>query len=170
MPARILISDDSPIFRHTLRNLLESADQWEIIEARDGGEAVAQALATQPDVVILDLAMPVKDGLTAAREIGQALPSTPIVMCTMHNSPQMEVEAQKAGVRMTISKANSRVIVPVLRQLLAERPASPPSEPTLDIPVPAILASTPQPAVPATAEPPADPASVPTDPESEGVA
>lgn len=167
MPVKILISDDSPIFRHTLRNLLESVDHWEIIETRDGGEAVVRAVETQPDVVILDLAMPVKDGLTAAREIGQALPNTPIVMCTMHSSPQMELEAQKVGARVTISKANSRAIVPILQELLAARPAQKPSEPALAVPLPAILASTLESANPANAEPPAEAASIPPDPKAE---
>ena len=170
MQTRILISDDSPIFRRTLRNLLESVGQWEVIETRDGSEAVSQAIATQPDVVVLDLAMPVKDGLTAAREIGQALPNTPIVMCTMHNSPQMEIEAQKAGARVTISKANSTAIVPILQELLAARPPRPPGEPTLDIPVPAILTSTAPPESPATVKPPADPASVVPGPEHDSSA
>ncbi len=165
MPAKILISDDSPIFRHTLRNLLESIDHWEIIETRDGGEAVARAIETQPDVVILDLAMPVKDGFTAAREIGQTLPNTPIVMCTMHSSPQVEIEAQKAGARVTISKANSRAIVPVLQELLAAHLVQKPSEPALAVPLPAILASTLEAATPANAEPPADAASAPPDPK-----
>lgn len=167
MPAKILISDDSPIFRQTLRNLLESVDHWEIIETRDGAEAVVRAIETQPDVVILDLAMPVKDGLTAAREIGQALPNTPIVMCTMHSSPQMELEAQKAGARVTISKANSRVIIPLLQELLAARSAQKPSEPALPIPIPAILDSTLESATPANAEPPSEPTPLPPDPKAE---
>ncbi len=123
MPVKILISDDSPVFRRTLRQLLESVDQWQVIETRDGGEAVTQAITTLPDVVVLDLAMPVKDGLTAAREIAQALPGTPILICTMHKAPQMELEAQKAGARGTLSKENSTAIVPAIHQLLNEKRA-----------------------------------------------
>jgi len=158
MPVRILISDDSEVYRQTLRRLLESADQWQVTETRDGAEAVARALETHPDIVILDLAMPVKDGLTAAREISKALPGTPILMCTMHNSPQVELEGKKAGARATISKANSTAIVPAVQQLLAGRHATANSDPPIEPSIPAILASTVQPATAAIAESPADPA------------
>lgn len=158
MPVRILISDDSPVFRHTLRNLLEAVDHWEIIETRDGGEAVAQAIATQPNVIILDLAMPVMDGLTAAREISKVLPNTPILMCTMHSSPQMQLEAQKAGARATISKADSTALLPAIQQLLAEQ--SVPARPDPSV-LPAITVTAAQPAIATTPESPADPAVVP---------
>ena len=139
MPVKILISDDSPIFRRTLRNLLESEDHWQVFETGNGDEAVSQAGQLQPDVVILDLAMPVMDGLTAAREISKLLPDTPIVMCTMHNSPQMELEAKKAGIRLTISKANSMAIVPAIRQLVGATPAQVSGDATLAIPLPTIV-------------------------------
>jgi len=123
MPTRILIADDNPLYRRTLKLLLESVDHWEIIEAHDGDEAVRKSLETNPDVIVLDLVMPVKDGLAAAREISQVLPQTPILMCTMHASAQLEIEAQKSGVRQLISKSESSVIVPVIRQLLPKNPA-----------------------------------------------
>lgn len=168
MPVRILISDDSPVFRHTLRNLLASVDHWEIVETRDGSEAVAQAIATQPNVVILDLAMPVMDGLSAAREISKVLPHTPILMCTMHNSPQMQLEAQKAGARGTISKADSMALLPAIQQLLAEQPVSVLPDPSV---LPAITAVAVQPAVSAAPEDPADPAVVlPPNPKSDTAA
>ena len=124
MPTRILIADDNPLFRRALKLLLESADHWEIIEAHDGEEAVHKSLETRPDLVVLDLVMPVKDGLAAAREISQAMPQTPILMCTMHASAQLEIEAQKSGVRQIISKSESSVIVPAIRQLLAKDPTT----------------------------------------------
>ena len=102
MPTRILIADDNPLFRRTLKRVLESVDHWEIIETQDGDEAVRKSLETSPDLIVLDLAMPVKDGLTAAREISQALPHTPLLMCTMHASAQLEIEAQKSGIRQVI--------------------------------------------------------------------
>jgi DNA-binding NarL/FixJ family response regulator len=157
MPVKILISDDSPVFRHTLRSLLESVDHWEIVETRDGSEAVAQAIATQPNVVILDLAMPVMDGLTAAREISKVLPNTPILMCTMHNSPQMQLEAQKAGARGTISKADSTALLPAIQQLLAEQPVSVRPDPSM---LPAVTAAAVQPSISTAPEAPADPAVV----------
>lgn len=166
MPVRILISDDSEVYRQTLRRLLESVDQWQVTETRDGAEAVSRALETHPDIVILDLAMPVKDGLTASREISKALPDTPILMCTMHNSPQVELEAQKAGARVTISKANSTAIVPAVQQFLALRPTPASSDPVIEPSIPAILASTVQSATAAIAGSPADPAAIPPEPSS----
>lgn len=67
MQVRILIADDNAIYRKALRQLLEEADRWEVLEATDGKEAVAKAVENHPAVIILDLAMPGKDGLTAAR-------------------------------------------------------------------------------------------------------
>jgi DNA-binding NarL/FixJ family response regulator len=119
MPVRILIADDNPTLRLTLRQFLEGADHWEILEAADGQEAVARALEHRPNIVVLDLAMPVKDGLTAAQEISSLLPETPILMYTMHNSPHLDLEARKSGVRTVVSKSNSALLVATIRQALA---------------------------------------------------
>jgi len=118
MPKRIVIADDNPTFRKALRQLLEGVDHWEIVEARDGQEAVTKAVETRPDVIVLDLAMPGKDGFAAAREISQLLPATPILMCTMHSSPQVEIEAQKSGISKVLSKTDSTLILATIRQLL----------------------------------------------------
>jgi len=124
MPPRILIADDNATFRKALRQLLEGVDHWEIIEAAEGQEAVAKSVETRPDVIVLDLAMPVKNGLAAAREISQLLPGTPILMCTMHLSSQVETEAQKSGISQVLSKSHSNLILPAIRQWLRP-PAAP---------------------------------------------
>jgi len=138
MPLRILIADDNAVFRAALRQLLQAVDHWELFEAQDGQEAVSKALEIQPNAVILDLAMPLKDGLAAAREISQILPQTPLLMCTMHNSPQVEAEALKAGIHKVLSKSESSLLVEAIRQLLrpAEAPAPTPAEPAADQPPP----------------------------------
>jgi DNA-binding NarL/FixJ family response regulator len=123
MPPRILIADDNAMVRTALRQLLEGIDHTEFIEAEDGQQAVSRALESRPEIVILDLAMPVMDGLTAARQINKALPETPIFLCTMHWSPLMETEAQKAGVRQVFSKAHVTVLVAAVEHLLQERTA-----------------------------------------------
>jgi CheY-like chemotaxis protein len=127
MPARILIADDNPAVRTALRQLLEGLDHPQIIEAKDGKEAVALVLEQRPDAVVLDLAMPVMDGLTCASEISKLLPDLPIVMCTMHWSRQLELEVQKQGVRKIVSKSNASDLLAVIQEFL---PAPPP-----DIPV-----------------------------------
>jgi CheY-like chemotaxis protein len=126
MLARILIADDNPAVRTALRQLLEGLDHPQIIEAKNGKEAVALALEQRPDAVILDLAMPVMDGLTCAREISTLLPDLPIVMCTMHWSRQLDVEVQKHGVRKIVPKSNASELVSVIQQFL---PVPPPDIP-----------------------------------------
>jgi DNA-binding NarL/FixJ family response regulator len=120
--ARVLIVDDNPAVRRALRHLLEGGGPWQIIEAEDGQTAIARALEARPHVIVLDLVMPVMDGLNAAREISQALPETAIVMYSMHSSPSLEVEAKKSGVRTVVSKLQSGVLLSTVRELIAALP------------------------------------------------
>jgi CheY-like chemotaxis protein len=102
---RILIADDNEVARGSLSELLSNHDGWEVCAAVENGEqAVLKASELKPNLVILDLAMPVKDGLRATREIGQILPSVPIVIYTMHDSSWLELEARKAGARYMVAK------------------------------------------------------------------
>ena len=173
MPTRILIADDNPLFRTALRHVLEAADPWEIIETRDGQEAVTTAVETRPDLIILDLAMPVKDGLAAAREISRLLPEIPILMCTLHASPPVELEARKSGIRQLVSKSESIEIVTAVRQLIAKNPAADSSAvtvlPDIALPAPEIIPVPPSPsATDGTA--PVESATAPADPGPEKVA
>ncbi len=130
MPIQILIADDNALVRSALRQVLESEGkgQWEMVEAENGQEAVILAQKTKPALVILDLAMPLKDGFSTAREIGQLLPGTPILMHTLYWSVRVEFEAMKAGVRKTVPKSESGVLIAAVRELLGTKPASPSSE------------------------------------------
>ncbi len=74
--------------------VLEACD-----EASNGEEAVELAQESRPDLIILDITMPVMNGLDAARKIRQFSPETPILILTMHKSKQLMEEAQKIGVR-----------------------------------------------------------------------
>jgi two-component system, NarL family, nitrate/nitrite response regulator NarL len=125
MPIRILIAEDSPSVKNALRHLLEGAGPWEIVDVDNGKEAVGKAQELKPDLFILDLVMPVMDGLNAARQISKLLPNTPILMHTMHWSQQVEIEAQKVGVRKVVSKADSMLLISTVQQLLIPEP--PPS-------------------------------------------
>jgi len=117
MPRRILIADDSSVTRKTLLELLHTHG-WQVCgQAENGLEAVRMAAELKPDVVILDLAMPSMDGLTAAREISQAHPTIPIVMHTFHDLPQLELEAKKNGVRRIVPKSKIAHLVSVLDEL-----------------------------------------------------
>lgn len=125
MPTRILIADDNPSVRTALRYLLESTGEWEVIDVENGQEAVVKAQELRPKVVLLDLVMPVMDGLTAARELSKLFPDLPLLMHTLHWSQQVEVEAQKVGVRKVLPKTDSKGLVVAIQQVLtAEPPAA----------------------------------------------
>jgi CheY-like chemotaxis protein len=139
MPIRILIAEDSPSVRTALRSLLEVAGPWEIVEVENGQDAVAKAQELKPSLIILDLVMPVMDGLRAARQLSQLLPEIPLLMHTMHWSPQVEVEAQKVGVRKVVPKSDSRLLVSMVQQFLAPQSPLPSAETATlspDIPTP----------------------------------
>jgi DNA-binding NarL/FixJ family response regulator len=95
---RILVADDHGIVRSGIKLLLErQADLQVVAEASDGVEAVEQALATHPDLCILDVGMPRKTGLQAAREIRSFLTDTRVLMLSMHDDEHYLFEALKAG-------------------------------------------------------------------------
>jgi CheY-like chemotaxis protein len=141
MPARILIADDNPSVRKTVRLLLQGPDT-EILEAENGQQAVSQAVEQRPQIAVLDLAMPVMDGLTAARHIHNQLPELPILMYTMHWSSQLELEAIKSGIRKVIAKADSASLVAAIQDVLK---AIPPPAAAVPAPQPAILPIPPDP-------------------------
>jgi len=105
MPARILIVDDSPLFRNLLRKALEVQAGWQVCgEAVNGKEGIELALRTSPDLIVLDLSMPVMNGLEATRILRQQMPHVPVIMFTSFFSPNMEREMLAAGVTKVISK------------------------------------------------------------------
>jgi len=104
----LLIADDHAVVRRLLRMLLESREGWQVCgEAENGSQAIAKALELRPDLIIMDLAMPLMDGLRAAREISTALPAVPILMHTMHMCSELALEAKKAGIRRVVSKTST---------------------------------------------------------------
>ena len=95
---RILIADDHAIVREGLRALIETEPGMQLVgEAADGGEAVRLAQALQPDVILLDLIMPRKDGLAAITEIKQALPAARILVLSSFAEDEKVLSAIKAG-------------------------------------------------------------------------
>ena len=120
MPKRILIVDDNDVVRKIVRGILEEEDGWEVCgEAANGREAIEKARQLTPDVIVLDLAMPVMDGLQAARELTQILPAVPLLMFTNFESTCLKQEALSAGISALVSKSESiRVLINRLRTLL----------------------------------------------------
>jgi DNA-binding NarL/FixJ family response regulator len=95
---RILIADDHGVVRRGLRELLQSRDGWKVCgEAGDGLKAIALARELEPDIAVLDLAMPLLNGLDATRRIRRAVPTTQILLFTVHASEQLAADAVKAG-------------------------------------------------------------------------
>lgn len=104
-PIRLLIVDDQTITRSGLRQLLADANDLAIVgEARNGDEAVAQALALQPDVVLMDLRMPGMNGIEATRRIHRASPSIGILVLTVFEDDTSVFPAIRAGARGYVLK------------------------------------------------------------------
>jgi len=98
LPIRLLIADDHPIVRKGLRALLEDQPDIQVVgEAADGNEAVEQAREFRPDVILLDLMMPGKDGLSAIGEIKREQPDARILVLTSYFEDDQVFPAIKAG-------------------------------------------------------------------------
>src|ERR1700731_2412803 len=139
MPTRILIVYDHKSAIREIRSLLDANPGWEVCgEAADGQEALAKASAIHPDVIVLDFAMPIMNGLLTAQNITKVLPDVPIVLHTLYNSPQVEFEAKKHGIRKVGEKTHAGALVSAIRELVDQRipkaEAAPP--PTVEIPRP----------------------------------
>ena len=123
MAIRILIADDNEAVRGRLGELLATHDGWEVCgSVRSGREAVEKAVELRPNLIILDLAMPEMDGLSAAKEIGKKLPSVPIVIFTLHKFATIDLEAKKAGVRYVVAKPDTDTLLRVIDELAKRQP------------------------------------------------
>jgi len=104
MPVRIVLADDHVIVRQGLKLILGAAGFEVVGEASDGHEAVRLARELQPDVAVLDVVMPVLNGLDAAREIHQASPRTRTILLTSRHDEQLVLEALQDGIRACVLK------------------------------------------------------------------
>jgi DNA-binding NarL/FixJ family response regulator len=122
MTRSILIVDDSSTVRSSLRSLIESNSDFHVCgEAENGEVAIAKVEEMHPDIVILDLQMPVMNGLDAARHISQLAPNTAMVMFTLHPSGELLRAARAVGVKDVVSKTDQRSdsLMVALRQIFA---------------------------------------------------
>lgn len=110
MPSiKILLADDNDNFRSLLISFLSVHAEVDIVgEAADGIEAVEQAVQTNPDIVLMDLEMPLKDGFDATREIKQRLPKTRVVILSAYSSDVYRRAARDFGADGFIDKNNMR--------------------------------------------------------------
>jgi DNA-binding NarL/FixJ family response regulator len=104
---RVLIADDHPLIRSGLRVLLEREKEFEVVaEAVDGYEAVERTREQKPDVAMLDIAMPRLNGIDAARQICEKLPSVKVILVSMHSDEGYILRALKAGAKGYLLKAS----------------------------------------------------------------
>jgi two-component system, NarL family, response regulator NreC len=102
---RILLADDHTVVRKGLRLLLENEPGFEVVaDAATGREAVSLAEQYEPDVVVMDIAMPILNGIEAARQIGARLNRAAIVFLSMHSDESYVLRALKAGARAYLLK------------------------------------------------------------------
>lgn len=95
---RILLADDHTLMRQGLRKILESRKDWDVVaEASDGRDAVQQTAATHPNVAILDIGMPLLNGIEATRQIVRRFPTVRVLILSMHSAEEYIVQALKAG-------------------------------------------------------------------------
>ena len=118
---RLLIADDHAVVRTGLATLLDSTGGIDVVgEAENGDIAVAKALKLKPDVVVMDILMPVKDGVAATREIKSALPKTKILILTTSTVAAEISAAIDAGASGAISKsANNDALAEAIKSIAA---------------------------------------------------
>src|SRR5215210_7143088 len=123
--ARLLIADDHALVREGLRTMLSGEDGIEVVaEAHDGEQALSLCREFEPDLVLMDVRMPVMDGLEATKRIKAEMPHTSVVMVTMHENPDYLFEAIRAGVAGYVLKdaPGERLVGAVRRTLEGESP------------------------------------------------
>jgi two-component system, NarL family, nitrate/nitrite response regulator NarL len=105
MAARILLADDFEIVRRGIRALLEGPAGWEICgEAANVQEAIEKTRELKPDVIVLDVSMPIMNGIEAARQIHDFAPATKIVIFSVHSSTHLIEQAKEAGADACLTK------------------------------------------------------------------
>ncbi|HEC34006.1 MAG TPA: response regulator transcription factor [Chloroflexi bacterium] len=120
---RVVIVDDHPFFREGLRNVLSSEDDLQVVgEASDGEEAVGQAIALSPHVILMDVNLPRLNGLEAMRRIKVACPDVSIVILTAYDDEEQVYRAVRAGASAYHAKdVDPRQLVTTIREVNAGR-------------------------------------------------
>ena len=120
MHIKILIVDDHEVVRQGLRTILKARPEWEIVgEAANGEEAVQAVMKSKPDVVILDITMPVMSGLEAVQKITDLHLNTRVLIFTMHDSSSLVKAVREAGAKGYVLKSHAaRDLVKAIEALL----------------------------------------------------
>ena len=119
MPKRVLIVDDHAAIRKAVSQVLSSQSDFEVCgEAENGRVAIEKAEQLRPDLIVLDLSMPVMNGLEAARVLRAMMPAIPILMYTSFASSNLAAEALAAGVSKVSTKASPPALIQDLKTLM----------------------------------------------------
>ena len=118
---RVLVADDHPVVQHGLCTMLELEDDIDVVgRAADGGEAVSQAVTLQPDVILLDVQMPVMDGIEALRRIRAQDPEARVIVLTTYRNEDYIFPSLQAGARGYLLKdATREELAGAIRQVAA---------------------------------------------------
>jgi two-component system, NarL family, response regulator NreC len=104
MPIRVVLADDHTLVRQGLKSLLEREGIQVVGEAQDGQEVLQLAAKHSPDVAVIDISMPILNGLDAARELKRSAPKTKTILLTRHDEDEYLIEALRAGVKGYVLK------------------------------------------------------------------
>lgn len=108
MSKRILIADDHDVVRQGVQLVLRARPDWEVIgEADNGIDAVSKTKSLKPDLLILDVSMPGKDGLEVIRDLAHARVSSKILVLTMHESKELAAKVQESGASGYVVKTSA---------------------------------------------------------------
>jgi DNA-binding NarL/FixJ family response regulator len=124
MAVSILIVDDHEVVREGVRSIISSArPQWQICgEATNGQEAIDEAMRWKPDIILLDITMPVLNGLDAATRISRLGLASQILIFTMHESGELANDARRVGAKGYVTKSDAgRHLVRAIEMLLSGR-------------------------------------------------
>ncbi len=123
-PPSILIADDHPLVRQGIVSVIEGNGSWQVCgEATDGRAALTLAEELKPNIVLMDITMPLLNGLEAARQIRQSCPATEVLMLSMHESEQLVRASLEAGARGYLLKTDTaRLLVIAIESLLQHKP------------------------------------------------
>jgi DNA-binding NarL/FixJ family response regulator len=121
---RLVVADDHPLMRRGICDLLEAEPGWEVVaKASNGREAIDAVSRSKPDVLVIDLAMPELNGLTATREILRLFPKLGVVLLTMHNTDQSVREVLESGARGYVLKSDAEQdLVAAVKAVAAGKP------------------------------------------------
>ena len=125
MPKTVLVVDDNPAIRHALCQSFTAEENFDVCgEAENGLQAIEKAQELRPDLIVMDLSMPVMNGIDAARALKSLLPAVPIIIFSEYSDVLSEDAARSAGVSALVSKSKHiSVLLGTMRRLCGQHAA-----------------------------------------------